>query len=357
MKFLFVFMFLFIIIAPLCYFIYIFRYQPLKYKIVFVFLSAMSLFVTMIKLFIHPYSSFFLTFTVIVQFFMLIIFITFIFTFIYHGITFIFHKTFHKKVLILCLSIGCFLTSVGYFTHYNKTVQTYNIQINKVSSLSDLKLALISDLHAGTGTDLKTIEELVTKLNQNSYDLVCFVGDLFDESTPSDMVEKTLESLSHIQTQYGLYAINGNHEHYASILNSTLYEKYNIHHLSENYVCVDGLFNIVGREDVVAGYETPFESIIQNLDTTLPTIVLDHNPKRYHEIIDSADLQLSGHTHAGQIFPATIITQFLYDNDYGLLQKNDFSLIVTSGYGSWGFPFRLLTKCEYVEVKISFLKK
>ena len=87
---------------------------------------------------------------------------------------------------------------------------------------------------------------------RDRYDLVCFVGDIFDESTPKDMIEDALSIFSQIKTTYGLFAVNGNHEHYANILQTELYQKYNIYHLSEKYVCVDGLFNIVGREDVVA---------------------------------------------------------------------------------------------------------
>ena len=93
------------------------------------------------------------------------------------------------------------------------------------------------------------------------------------------------------------------------------------------------------------------------MDSSLPTIVLDHNPQRYQENLEIADLQLSGHTHAGQVFPGSIITGLIYDNDYGLLTNQDQSLIVSSGFGSWGYPIRLLTHCEYIEVHVSFKKK
>lgn len=276
--------------------------------------------------------------------------------FIYKTILSLFHKQSSTKVIIIMILCCIGITSIGFMTHHHKTVQSYQVNIDKQSSLSELKLALISDMHIGTGTEINDIHQLVKELNQKSYDVIVLGGDLFDESTPKDMVEETFLSLSQIKSKYGIYAVNGNHEHYANVLDSTLYNQYHIYHLCENHVCVDGLFNIVGREDV-SRHDSSIQQAIQNMDTSLPTIVLDHNPKRYQEVMDFADLQLSGHTHGGQVFPLTLITSLLFDDVYGLMEKDDFSLIVTSGYGSWGFPFRLLTNCEYVDVSITFSKK
>ncbi|WP_406541347.1 hypothetical protein [Clostridium ljungdahlii] len=66
------------------------------------------------------------------------------------------------------------------------------------------------------------------------------------------------------------------------------------------------------------------------------------------------DLQLSGHTHKGQFFPNNLITRFIYEDDYGYLKKDNFNLIVTSGYGTWGPPIRIGTKGEIVNIKIKF---
>lgn len=182
-------------------------------------------------------------------------------------------------------------------------------------------------------------------------------GDFFDETTPVSMIDPCLQELSKIKTTYGIYAIEGNHENYATIDNKTIYENTKIHYLSNNYVCVNGLFNIIGRTDMISPTQKNMQEICSGMDSSLPTIVLDHNPKRYQEAIGFSDLQLSGHTHNGQVFPGQLITNAMYDDAYGLLKKGNYHLIVTSGYGSWGFPYRLLTQCEYVEVNVSFMKK
>lgn len=357
MKIFFILMFFFIIIAPFLYFLYIFKHLKYSHKIIIFFITLLSLIVISIKIFFHPYQPFFFILTLIIQFYMLTVFITMIFFAIYQGIMYIFHKLPKRKMLIIFGLIGMITTSFGYVTHYDKTKASYDIVIHKESTLSSLKIAAVSDMHIGTGTYLQDIQNFVKKINQAQYDFVCLIGDLFDETTPIEMVDEIMLSLSKMKTTYGIYAVNGNHEHYANITDESIYKKHNIQFLDENYVCVDGLVNIVGREDVVAHDSLPINELTKGMDPTLPTIVLDHNPKRYQDIMDIADLQLSGHTHAGQIFPMTLLTAPLYDDVYGLLQKNDFSLVVTSGYGSWGFPMRLLTHCEYLDIKITFSKK
>lgn len=357
MTIIFTLMFLFTIIAPFVYFLYKFRNLSNTIKVSAAIVTLLSIIVILLKLFIHPYSSFFFIITLIVQFYTITLFITFLLSVIYQMICHYFHKQFVYKVMIVFGIFSLILTSVSYITHDKKIETSYEITIHKKTSLDNLHIGMVSDVHLGTGTYIDDLENLVNELNLKQYDLVCFVGDIFDETTPKDMVEDALKTLSKINTTYGLYAVNGNHEHYANLLQTELYQKYNIHHLSENYVCVNGLFNIVGREDIAAHLDNNMNNICQGMDTTLPTIVLDHNPKRYQDVLDYSDLQLSGHTHAGQFFPITVMTSPLYDDVYGLLEKDNFSLIVTSGYGSWGFPMRFLTNCEYVDVKIAFTKK
>ena len=83
-------------------------------------------------------------------------------------------------------------------------------------------------------------------------------------------------------------------------------------------------------------------------------IVLEHNPKNIDEYNNDVDLILSGHTHKGQIFPANLITKLLYTIDYGYLKEknNNPNVIVTSGVGTWGMPFRIGTNNEIVNIKI-----
>ena len=342
---------LFLIIAPFYYFLCIFKYMKKSGRYILYLCTSLSIVTILLKVLLKP--SFDLWFN-IVSFYILCSFLLMLCLLIYQLWCHIFKQSFQKWILFICVFISIFTTGIGYYSHFHKEITHYNILIHKETSLDSLNIAFISDIHIGSGTTPQDIQNLVKKLNQKPYDLVCLGGDIFDESSSIDSIHQALQILSTIHSQYGIIAIDGNHEKYISLSTRELYQKYNITYLNENFVCIDGLFNIIGREDVSYHSSHSIEDICQNMDSSLPTIVLDHNPQRYQENLEIADLQLSGHTHAGQVFPGSIITGLIYDNDYGLLTNQDQSLIVSSGFGSWGYPIRLLTHCEYIEVHVSF---
>lgn len=342
---------LFFIITPFLYFLRIFNSMKKSWRYSLYFLTIISILTILIKILFK--ISIDLWFYIIC-FYILSCFMCFICLLIYHLGCFLFHLSFHKGIIYLCLSFSILITGIGYYSHFHKQITQYSISIHKNTSLNSLKIAFISDIHIGSGTNLCDIENLVKTLNHKNYDLICLGGDLFDESSSKKDIEQTLQILSTIQSQYGIYAIDGNHEKYITFSTQELYQKYQINYLNENYVCIDGLFNIIGREDVSSHDCASLQTICQNMDTSLPTLILDHNPSRYQENLKFEDIQLSGHTHAGQIFPGNLITNLIYDNDYGLLYQNNHYLIVSSGYGSWGFPLRLMTQCEYIEVHVLF---
>ncbi|MEG0275862.1 MAG: metallophosphoesterase [Coprobacillus sp.] len=355
-MFIFVF-FLILIISPFLYFLYIFKKFPKQYKYILIGLSTLSIIVMLLKMMNQPYSSFFFILTLIIQVYIITVFISAMLCFLYKLFIRFTHKTFYSKALVYMFIGSMIFTCFGFYSHFHKTIKDYEITVNKESSLKELKIGMVSDIHLSTGTYLYDLNNLVESFNKQDYDLVFFCGDIFDESTPYSMIEDALEIFSQIKTTYGMYAVAGNHEHYANFLDENLYKKNNITYLNQKYECIDGLFNIVGRDDVRSQNNISIEDICKGMDTSLPTFVLDHNPIRYLEAEDIADLQVSGHTHGGQFFPITLATKPLYDNTYGLLQNDNYSLIVSSGYGSWGFPFRFLTECEYVNIAVTFDKK
>lgn len=93
--------------------------------------------------------------------------------------------------------------------------------------------------------------------------------------------------------------------------------------------------------------------LVSKVENDKLIISVDHQPKNIKEVKDSGvDIALSGHTHKGQFFPINYITGKMYDIDYGKLQKDNFTLIVSSGYGTWGPPIRLATPSEIVKIKV-----
>lgn len=350
MKLLICLLFMFIIIAPFYYFHHIF-YHHSHLKITLTIMTIFSSIIMIIKICIQPYSSFFFLLTSIVQFYILILFITFLLSIICKSILTLLHKPMSHRYIIILTIFSLLYTSFGYISHFHRIKTHYEITIHKDSDIKQMKIAMISDIHLGSGTDNQDLKHLSKQLK--NYDIICLCGDIFDESTPPVMIEEAISILSKANPHYGIYAVEGNHELYSKINMSDFYKKYNIHFLQDDYACIDNKVNIVGRKDVYHSSLTSQE-LFKDIDSSLPTIVLDHNPKRYKEVLDYADLQLSGHTHAGQSFPITSIINLFFDNAYGLMQQNDFSLIVSSGYGSWGFPVRTLANCEFVDIMVTF---
>ncbi len=352
----FMYIFLLLIISPFLYLLYNFRYIQKKYKITYLIISFLSFLFMYIKASFQPTHPLFLILILLSQIYIISIIVFTIISTIYQIILFFINKKTQKNICILLLIFSLCFTCFGFFTHFYKQETNYTIHIPKVSSLEELNIVTLTDIHLGTGTYIRDIKNIVNELNQKDNDLVFLCGDIFDESSPSSMIEESLKLISTIQTKYGIYAVHGNHEHYGKTIDLSLYQKNNIEYLDEKYVCIDNLFNIVGRDDISSTNKS-MQEICVNMNTSLPTFILDHNPKRYLEAMEYADLQFSGHTHGGQFFPMTLATTPLYDNAYGLMTKNDFSLIVSSGYGSWGFPFRFLTNCEIIYTKVTFDKK
>nr|WP_279221397.1 hypothetical protein [Clostridium sp. AM45-5] len=131
--------------------------------------------------------------------------------------------------------------------------------------------------------------------------------------------------------------------------------------LEDETVLIDDTFYLTGRRDKEMAHKEQlprktFSEITEPLDHSRPIIVMDHEPRELSEAADSGvDLDLSGHTHDGQMFPANIVVHFLWENACGVLKKGSMTSVVTSGAGVWGPAMRVGTDNEVVIVEVSFL--
>ncbi len=282
-----------------------------------------------------------------------------------------------KGIGIIALSA---LISVYGFVHAtNIKTTSYDVQLKKSCMNRDsLKIALIADLHLGFSIGASHTQKMVDAVNAMNPDIIVFAGDFFDNSYDSiEDPDTVIEILKGLKSTYGTYACWGNHDVSEKILvgftfrgssvktqDERMYEfleKSNIKILRDEVSLIDNSFYLVGRLDsqkpgtANGSRLTPVELMEKVDDTEKPIIVIDHQPRQLQELADvGVDIDLSGHTHDGQVFPATIFTNLMWENPCGMIKKDSMYSIVTSGVGVYGPFMRVGSDAEVVEVNVSF---
>lgn len=275
----------------------------------------------------------------------------------------------------IALALVCALTFYGVAHAERLYVTEYDIAIDKAGA--DMTVALLADLHMGYSTDPAYIEEVAAAVNEMRPDLIVYAGDIFDneyEAVPEP--ERIGAALASMQSRYGAYACWGNHDLREPILagftwdtkdsekNDPRMEKFledaGITLLNDESVTLANGVTIAGRKDpsrtkkVGQSRLTP-EELLAGADKEKPVFVIDHQPKELAELAASgADLDLSGHTHDGQMFPGNLTIKLMWENACGHIKVGDMHSVVTSGVGVWGPNMRVGTKSEVVRLNVRF---
>ncbi len=222
------------------------------------------------------------------------------------------------------------------------------------SSLRGFKIVHLSDLHLGMVSKEKWLEKVVEKVNFLEPDLIVITGDLIDSDIKG--IEKLLNPLKNLNSRYGVFSVPGNHEFYAGLDRFyALAEKTGIKILRNEKFVLNEHVEIIGiDDDTNRRFErenyNPHE-LFKKIEPRKFTIFLSHKPKYFESAVSSgADLQLSGHTHAGQIPPMDLIIFLTFKYPYGLYNLRDSFLYTTSGTGVWGPPMRLFSSSEIVKI-------
>lgn len=247
------------------------------------------------------------------------------------------------------------LISWGYYKYTQKERVELNIAINKERLRQHpLKIVAISDLHLGYSIGKQELEHWIELINQENPDIVLIAGDIIDNSLKPVKEQNMADSFRKIKTKYGVYAIPGNHEYISDISNSINFlHEAGVHVLQDSTVLVDSLFYVVGRDDRSNPNRKTIKELTSNLDKNKPIILLDHQPYHLEEAeANDIDLQISGHTHYGQVIPISWITNLMYEKAHGYLKKANTHIYVSSGIGIWGGKFRIGTQSEYVVIEL-----
>lgn len=251
----------------------------------------------------------------------------------------------------------------GAWNSRNPRLVHYDITIPKAAgSISELHVVAVSDIHLGTIVHNGRLLSLVQWVNNLNPDLILLPGDIIDESIKTFIEQNMADSLRMLQSKYGSFAVFGNHEYIGGHPEETYrhLQEAGITVLRDEYKNIDRSFNLVGRDYQSAERfggtgRQELSTVMDGLDRSLPVLLLDHQPSKLAEAqAQGADLQISGHTHLGQLFPFNLITKLVFEDDWGYLRKGDFQLIVSCGYGTWGPPIRVGNVPEIVDINIRF---
>lgn len=275
----------------------------------------------------------------------------------------------HTSLGVLAAMLAIF--GYGNAHYYNKVRQPLEIKTNKATT----KIVLLSDLHLGYHNRRSEFKKWVDLINAEHPDLILIGGDIIDISVRPLLEENVAEEFHRLKAP--VYACLGNHEYYSGEPKAQqFYREAGIHLLRDNVAKI-GNITIIGRDDrsnprrksvaeiiksaEKAGSLTPFSDKNQCLGNHQKhlssskekhqefTILLDHQPYHLEEAEQNGiDFQFSGHTHHGQVWPISWITDAIYEDAFGPLRKGNTQYYVSSGMGIWGGKFRIGTRSEFV---------
>ncbi len=268
-------------------------------------------------------------------------------------------------VLAFLITI-CFLV-LSYYKAIHVEIKEYALQTEKQIAGDKLTIAVISDLHMDTTMTVKDLEEYCIQINERNPDIILLLGDIFDESTRRESMELACQTFGTLSSTYGTYYVFGNHDvnnfrPVSGISKTEILEnltKNNVTVLDDESILLNNSFYLIGRSDVSFFQNSNRKAItelIEPLDSKKLMILLDHQPLEIETAASlGIDLQLSGHTHGGQIWPTGLIAKWFQINElnYGLKEIGSYKVIVTSGIGAWGYPLRLGSHSEIVIITIS----
>ena len=274
-----------------------------------------------------------------------------------------------KVVYILGI---CSLFYYGHEMAMEPSVVNYQVKIDKRTKVNKLRIVQLSDIHINDMTSSDRIQHMVDKVNQLNADFIVITGDTLDRRLQPFTEKGFDKQFQQFKSKYGTYIIFGNHEylnikeennHEQDIINA--FKHANMRVLKDDVVHLDNVgVTFIGRDDFSSSrYDIKRASLPDLMvfsNTNKPIILLDHQP---HDLDEPAnlgvDLMISGHTHAGQVFPINLIEKLIYKNNYGIYKntKQHFTSIVSSGFGFWGPPIRLMTRSEIVVIDVTFDKK
>ncbi|MEE1809751.1 metallophosphoesterase [Streptomyces sp. BE133] len=251
------------------------------------------------------------------------------------------------------------LGTVGYGTYgvlRGPRVKRITVPLAKLPrSAHGFRIAVVSDIHLGPILGRAHTQRIVDTINRTQPDLVAVVGDLVD-GTVADL-GPAAEPLAQLTARRGSFFVTGNHEYYSGADQWVDHvRELGLHPLENARTEIDG-FDLAGVNDIAGeseGQGPDFDRALGDRDRTRAAVLLAHQPVVIHDAVaHGVDLQLSGHTHGGQLWPGNFIAELANPTVAGLDRYGDTQLYVSRGAGAWGPPVRVGAPSDITVVELA----
>ena len=276
----------------------------------------------------------------------------------------VFHRIYRSGFVPVVLFV--ILMVYGYYNmnHIRKT----EYEVATVKEIQNYDVVLLTDIHYGTVQNPNVLQEKVVDINAQNPDIVILGGDIVEEGTSKEELEEVFVILGHLKNKYGIFYVYGNHDRqpYTSERTYTneeleeVIEKNGIQILRDRYIEINDDLVIAGRDDAAwsgmaerKSSQEIYEGLSKEDREKKFMLMVDHQPIQVEENgQEGVDLQLSGHTHAGQIWPVGYISEMAGILNYGIYQRGICRAVVSSGVAGWRYMIRTGEHCEYVMIHL-----
>jgi uncharacterized protein len=273
------------------------------------------------------------------------------------GIFSLFNRTANRPMIgMIMFFLALIFSALGVWNALNPRIKNMNVVIkNLPESWKGKKIVQITDLHLGGILREGYMRKVVKMINSENPDLVVITGDLLDGMDGELM--KPAEPIKDIQSKHGIYYVTGNHETYLGIDNAmAILSGTGVRALNDEVVDINGL-KLVGVSYPARGEKKDIPGTVESLlkpYSGQPIVLLYHSPVNIDRMASSGvNLELSGHTHDGQLFPVNFITDLIYHGyAHGLHEIGNYTLYSNSGTGAWGPTMRTSSVPEIASLKL-----